>query len=184
MATTLRLATIDDIADVLTLHRRYQINTIDENDKTDGFITTAFDEKQLTELITKESGLFLAFIDTQLVGYAMAASWGYWSQWPMFAHMIKDLPNLTYQGLTLSTENSYQYGPICVDKSARGSGIFEALFDFALTEMARRYRVLITFINKINTRSFAAHTQKVQLDILQEFEYNNNQYYEMACLTN
>ena len=183
MQITLRTATLKDIEDVLALHARYQINTINDDDRKDGFITTAFDTTQLTDVIEKEKGLFLAVKDNRIVGYAMAASWQFWSQWPMFAYMIEQLPDLQYGGHTLTTENSYQYGPICVDKSVRGSGVFEALFNFALEKMAERYTVLVTFVNKINQRSFTAHTQKVHLDILQEFEYNNNHYYELVCLT-
>ena len=183
MNISLRTATHKDIDEVLALHARYQINTINDNDKKDGFITTAFDAAQLTELIEKENGLFVAIQGNRIVGYAMAASWHFWSQWPMFAYMIEQLPNLRYKGHILTTENSYQYGPICVDKSVRGSGAFEALFNFALAQMAERYEVLVTFINKVNKRSFAAHTQKITLDILQEFEYNKNHYYELVCLT-
>jgi hypothetical protein len=97
--------------------------------------------------------------------------------------MIKSLHELSYQGISLTIDNSYQYGPVCVDKSVRGQGVFEQLFEFSLAQMAGRFDVLVTFINKVNPRSFAAHTKKVKLDVLQEFEYNNNQYYELVCLT-
>lgn len=183
MACTFRTASINDIQEVLSLHARYQVDTINETDKKDGFITTAFTPEQLTALITKENGLFLALQDDRIVAYAMAASWGFWSQWPMFAHMIKGLPDLQYKTHVLSVDNSYQYGPICVDKSVRGSGVFEDLFEYALAQMAVKYTVLVTFVNKINPRSLAAHTQKAKLDVLQEFDYNNNHYYELVCLT-
>ena len=114
----------------------------------------------------------------------MAASWQFWSSWPMYAHMIKGLPELSYAGVKLNTDNSYQYGPICVDTSVRGNGAFEAIFEFSLAQMASRFEVLVTFINKINPRSYEAHVRKAGLEVIQEFEYNNNQYYELACLTN
>jgi hypothetical protein len=184
MQIEFRNATTNDIEDTLKLHYRYQVDSINEEDKKDGFITTAFDKEQLTELINKEQGLFIAVKDGEIIAYAMAASWGFWSRWPMFAHMIKDLSNLQYAGQTLNTDNSYQYGPVCVDKSVRGQGVFEGIFNYALQEMSKRYPILVTFINKINPRSYAAHTQKVDLDVIQEFEFNNNHYYELACLTN
>lgn len=178
-----RLARVEDIPQVLELHYRYQVDSIADEDKKDGFITTAFTEEQMRELIEKESGLSVVIKDGRIVAYAMAASWQFWSLWPMFAHMIKDLPNLEYNGYTLSTENSFQYGPVCVDKSVRGQGVFELVFNFSLKSMSSRYPVLVTFINKINPRSYAAHTQKVALDVIQEFSFNDNQYYELACLT-
>lgn len=179
----LRVATTDNIAEVLTLHYRYQVDSINADDKADGFITTAFTSEQLTDLIEQEQGLFIALQDGKIVAYAMAASWQFWSIWPMFVHMVEGLPALNYQGQGLNTENSYQYGPVCVDKSVRGAGVFEAIFEFALQQMSSRYPILVTFINKINPRSYAAHVQKAGLEVLQEFEFNNNQYFELACAT-
>jgi len=176
----IKIADLSDIEGVLKLHYKYQINSIAEQDKEDGFITTPFTGEQLTELINRENGLFVAIKDGEVVAYVMAASWQFWSAWPMFAHMIKGLPRLNYLGQSLSVDNSYQYGPICVDGSVRGTGVLEQIFDFARQEMEKRYPILVTFINKINTRSYEAHTRKLGLEVIQEFEYNKNEYYELV----
>jgi hypothetical protein len=110
----------------------------------------------------------------------MAASWQYWSIWPMFAFMIKGLPKLQYLGQTLSIDNSYQYGPICIDKAVRGTGVLEAIFDFARASMSKRYPILVTFVNRNNPRSYHAHTRKLGLQVIQEFEFNQNHYYELV----
>jgi hypothetical protein len=174
------IADLSDIDDVLALQNKYHIGSIKEEDKSSGFVTISFTRQQLSSLIQEESGLFIARNNGVLVAYAMSASWSFWVAWPMFAHMAKGLPELTFLGQPLSTENSYQYGPICVDQSARGSGVLALIFDFAREKMARRYPILVTFINKLNPRSFAAHTQKLGLRVIQEFEYNNNCYYELV----
>ena len=176
----LKIAQLSDIDEVLQLHYKYQINSINEEDKKDGFITTPFTKEELTKLINEEQGLFIVRIEDKVIAYVMCASWKFWSVWPMFAHMIKDLPNLQYLGQTLSVDNSYQYGPICVDKSVRGSGVLEELFDFARDQMSKRFPILVTFVNKINPRSYEAHIRKLKLEVIQEFEYNNNQYYELV----
>lgn len=176
----LKIAEIKDIENILKLHAKYQLATIAEVDKKDGFVTTGFSKEELADIITLEQGIFIAVEDDVVLGYVMSASWAYWSKWPMFAFMIKDLPKLTYLGQTLSVDNSYQYGPVCIDKSVRGSGLLEKLFDFALESMSKRYPILVTFVNKINERSFAAHKRKLGLDVIQEFEFNNNRYYEMV----
>ncbi|TGE06229.1 GNAT family N-acetyltransferase [Hymenobacter fodinae] len=176
----LLVADLADIDGVLTLHRKYQIDTIQEGDKKDGFVTTSFTREQLTKLIQEEQGLFIAKHEGAVVAYVMSASWQFWAAWPIFARMIADLPQLEYAGHQLSTENSYQYGPVCVDKAYRGSGLLERIFDFAREKMADRYPVLVTFINQINTRSYAAHTQKLGLEVIAEFDFNNNHYLELA----
>ena len=178
-----KVATIDDIESTLKLHAKYQLDTISDEDKKDGFVTTAFSYKDLEELITQEKGLFVAKKDDKVLAYAMSASWEFWSKWAMFEYMIEDLSNLEYLGQTLTTKNSYQYGPICIDKSLRGTSVLKDIFDFSLGHMSKKYPILITFINKNNPRSFQAHSRKLGLDILQEFNYNDNRYYEMACAT-
>lgn len=175
-----RIAERSDIDGVLELQKKYQVDTISEEDKVDGFVTTAFTYEALNNLITKEQGLFIAVQDSNVVAYVMAASWYYWSDWPFFRHMIKDLPNLTYMNVTINMENSYQYGPICIDKSVRGKGVLEKIYDFSREEMSKRYPILVTFINQVNPRSYEAHVRKLGLEIIQEFEYNNNQYYELV----
>ena len=175
-----KIAELSDIAGVLELHYRYQADSIPEEDKKDGFVTTAFTEEQLTDLVNKEKGLFIGIKDNEIVSYVMAASWQFWSIWPMFACMIKDLPNLQYLGRTLSIDNSYQYGPVCIDKKFRGTGILEEIFDFSREEMSKRYPILVTFVNKNNPRSYHAHTRKLGLEVIQEFEFNNNDYHELV----
>ncbi len=175
----LHTATLDDIDEVLELHSKYQIDSIAPEDKKDGFVTTAFTKEQLTQLINEEQGLFIARLHGKVVAYIMCGSWKFCSIWPIFTQMIQDLPNLHYLGHTITTENSYQYGPVCIDKSVRGSGVLEALFDFAREKMSKRYPILVTFINKINQRSFNAHS-RLGLEVITEFSFNNNNYYELV----
>ncbi len=176
----LKIAQLDDIDSILKLHFRYQVDSIEQEDKKDGFVTIAFTHEQLSNLITKEQGLFIAIEGNEVVGYAMSASWEFWTIWPMFVQMVKDLDDLEYLGKKLSVENSYQYGPVCIDKKFRGSGLLEKLFDFAREHMSKKYPILVTFVNKINHRSFVAHTKKLGLTVIKEFEFNGNSYYELV----
>jgi hypothetical protein len=93
------------------------------------------------------------------------------------------LPQLIYQGQQITASNSFQYGPICVDRSSRGSQVFPELFDLMRSSFAPKFPIGVTFINKINERSFAAHTRKLNLDIIDEFEFNGNSFYTLAFLT-
>lgn len=178
----LKTAELSEI-DVLKLYYKYQIDSIKNEDKADGFVTTPFTKEQMIDLIQNENGLFIAKKEGEVVAYVMAASWDFWSKWPMFEFMMNNLPNIKYKGYSLTKDNSYQYGPICIDKTVRGTGVLEKIFEFAKNKMASRYPILVTFVNKINERSYQAHTRKLGLDVIQEFTFNNNQYYEMAYLT-
>jgi hypothetical protein len=179
----LSVANVADIEQVTELLKRYQVATISEEDKKDGFVTTLLTYEQMVALIEQEQGLFVARQKGKVVAFVMAASWQFWAPWPLFEHMIGRLGEYEFAGQVLTVENSYQYGPICVDVSVRGSGVLEALFAFALKQMSLRFDVLVTFVNKINPRSYAAHTRKLGLQVLNEFTFNNNHYYWMVCAT-
>ncbi len=125
----------------------------------------------------------LACDGDRIVGYAMAASWKYWSAWPLFQHMINDLPNMVYMGETLTQENSYQYGPIAVHTDYRGTNVFPNLFEASRLEMKKKYPIMVTFINKINPRSLRAH-EKIEVEVIKEFQFNNNNYYALGYDTN
>lgn len=175
-----RNATIEDIPAISELQKKYHVTTINEEDKPDGFVTTLFTEEQFKELIEKENGISIACDGDKIVAYVMAASWEYWSKWPLFQHMIEDLKNTVYMGQILTTKNSYQYGPICIDKDYRGTEVLTKIFDFSRIQMSKRYPILITFINHINPRSYYAHTKKLGLDVIKSFVFNNNNYYELG----
>lgn len=174
-----RNAKKEDIPWVAQLQKRYHISTISEADRPDGFVTTLFTEAQFSQLIEKEKGLAIATHGGEVVGYAMAASWDYWSTWPLFQHMIADLPNTQFLGHWLSREDSYQYGPICIDKAFRGASVLPNLFEFSRRQMVSRYPILITFINQANPRSYRAH-EKLGLEVIKAFSFNDNQYYELG----
>ena len=76
-----------------------------------------------------------------------------------------------------------RYGPVCIDKRYRGTGIFEKLFALSLESMANRFPYMVTFINQINPRSYAAHTKKAKMTESGTFDWNNNHYWLMAIQT-
>ena len=175
-----RNATIEDIPAIAELQERYHVSTIKEEDKAGGFVTTLFTDQQFKELIEEENGVAIACDGDKVVAYVMAGSWKFWSAWPLFEHMIKDLPNTEYLGQVLTTENSYQYGPVCIDKEYRNMDVLPNIFEYSRIEFSKRYPILITFINQINGRSYNAHVNKLHMEVIKPFVLNNNNYYELG----
>lgn len=130
-------ANLEDIPGILALLSANHVNNVEN--KADGFVTTNTTAEQLAALITKENGVTIAKEDWKTLAFAMAGSWEFWSEWPFFAYMIEQLPNFSFEGQTLTTQNSYQYGPVCIDKSVRGTGLFEKVFYASLASMKDRY---------------------------------------------
>jgi hypothetical protein len=57
------------------------------------------------------------------------------------------------------------------------------LFETMRSSFSARFPIGITFINKANSRSLAAHTRKLNLEIIDEFKFNGNSYYGLGFWT-
>ena len=175
-----RLGTSADVEGILALQELYLYRNLSDEERKEGFVTTPFTIPQLEEVI-QERGLFVAENDdSKIVAYAFGASWKYFEQWEIFNYMVSRFPKLSFDGREITIENSFQYGPVCIDKKYRGTGLLKLIFEEMRLELLKRYPISITFINKINPVSENAHTKKLGWKIIDEFEFNNNQYIGLA----
>lgn len=175
-----RLAYKQDIEGVLLLQEKYLYRNLSEDERKQGFVTTPFTTSQLEEII-RLNGLCIAENETnEVVAYAFAGSWKYFEQWDIFKLMIARLPQLSFNENKITTENTFQYGPICIDKKYRGTGLLNQLFEEMRIEFYKKYPISITFINKVNIISIKAHNKKLGWVIIDEFEFNNNTYISLA----
>jgi hypothetical protein len=171
-----------DVDGILALQSRNLYSQLSPTELAGGFVTTPFTPELLRELIV-QNGAFVAESEDKIVGYLLAADWTFFSQWEIFRVMVDRLPDLRFQGREITIDRSFQYGPICIDRAMRGSDIFPQLFNLMRSSFTPRFLVGVTFINKLNQRSFAAHTRKLDLEIIDEFEFEGNSFYTLAFLT-
>lgn len=177
-----RLGNAEDIDGVLLLQEKNLVTNLNEEQKKNGFVTTPFTAAQLEELISRD-GLFVLQDGPDIQGYVAAAGWDYFAGRPMFDTMIELFGSIEYKGTIISKDNSFQYGPICIDSRLRGTDAFPILFHEMRKEMSKRFLIGTTFINKLNERSYQAHIRKVNIDVINEFTFNNNNYYGLAFET-
>jgi hypothetical protein len=182
MLSTIRIGNETDIQGILDLQTLNLYTNISPTELASGFVTTPFTPDLLKELFL-QSGVFVSENDGQILGYLLGGDWSFFSQWDIFKVMIDRLPKLEFQNRIITVDNSFQYGPICIDQSIRGSKVFPQLFDLMRLSFAPKFPIGVTFINKLNERSFAAHTRKLELEIIDEFEFNGNSFYTLAFLT-
>lgn len=170
------IAKTTDIEGILALQELYLVSNMTEEEKAAGFVTTPFSVEQLQEVINQE-GLFIAKDNFKIIAYIFAASWQYFSQWLIFNHMTPLLPSLSFKDFKMTDRNTFQYGPICIDKKYRGNGLINPFFDFMRIHLMKRFPISITFINKTNMPSQKAHVEKLKWAIIGDFEFNNNNYF-------
>lgn len=185
----IRHATVADMPGIRALLKKYHRDTISDKDRPGGFVTTAITDEQLTDLIEKENGVMIivrpqaAPSPDEVLAFCFAAPWEFWKSWPLFAYMIEIMPEYEFEGKKIVVEETYQYGPICVDTSIRGTGAFADLFYASLTDFKDRFPVMITFVNSINGRSENAHNNKAHMQTIGTFDFNDNHYLMMAIRT-
>jgi hypothetical protein len=182
MSLIIRVAQESDFDDILDLQSRNLYVNLPPTELAGGFVTTPFTVDLLRRLLS-QIGVFIAEDNGIISGYLLAGDWEFFSQWEIFQMMLDRLPELRFQGREITADNSFQYGPICIDRSSRGSEIFPQIFDLMRSNFAPKFPIGVTFINKLNQRSFAAHTRKLDLKIIDEFELNGNSFYTLAFWT-
>lgn len=177
---TTRIGNLQDISGILSLQERYLYRNLNEAEREKGFVTTPFTVSQIEEII-QQNGIFVAKNEAgSIIAYAFAGSWKYFEQWEIFNFMVARFPNLSFHGKPITTENSFQYGPVCIAESYRGKGLLNQLFEEMRIEFYKKYPLSITFINKVNAISEHAHTKKLGWEIIDEFEFNSNHYIALA----
>ena len=175
----LPLAKLDDIQGVLALQELYLVSNLSEEEKKSGFVTTPFSIEQLAHVINNE-GLFIAKDDHKIIAYIFAESWHFFSQWPIFEHMISLFPKLSFLDFEINSTSSFQYGPICIDKKYRGKGLINSLFELMRIHLAKKYPLSLTSINKTNAPSLKAHTEKLKWTVIGDFQFKGNDYFILA----
>ncbi|MGB3344030.1 MAG: GNAT family acetyltransferase [Aequorivita sp.] len=175
-----RIGKKGDIDGMLSLQEKYLYRNLTETERLSGFVTTPFTVGQI-EGILEQNGLFVAVNEKDIIiAYAFAGSWKYFEQWEIFNFMVSRFPQLSFQGKEITTANSFQYGPVSIEKEYRGKGVLNLIFEEMRLEFIKKYPISITFINKVNTISLKAHTKKLGWEIIDEFQFNNNTYIGLA----
>lgn len=175
----IRKATNADISGILELQSANIFNNLSIEERKNGFVTTPFTIDLIEEIILQD-GLFIAIEDKRLVSYVFAGNWEYFSHWDIFKYMITRFPDLKFQGKVITTENSFQYGPICIDVNYRGKGLINLIFEEMRLQLKEKYRISLTFINALNIPSTKAHTEKLGWEIIDRFEFNGGNYLGLA----
>ena len=175
-----RIGNKNDITGILSLQEKYLFRNLTDEERKSGFVTTPFTVNQIEEII-KQNGIFVADNENDvIIAYAFAGSWKYFEQWEIFNFMVSRFPKLSFHGREITTENSFQYGPVCIDKAYRGKGLLNLIFEEMRIEFFKKYPISVTFINKVNEISEKAHTKKLGWVIIDEFEFNDKTYIGLA----
>jgi hypothetical protein len=168
-----------DFEGILRLQHQNLLTTLRGEDLSQGFLTIELTREQLHK-INSELGIFVALQDKKVIGYLMAESLEFAVGYPLIAHLFSRLTEFKYDGVILSSRKLFVYGPVCIDREHRGRRILEELFKVMLRALQGEYDVGVAFVSALNPRSFNAHTNKLGMRMIDEFEFIGQKYWTIA----
>ena len=144
---------------------------LEESERADGFLSVDFGPDQVIK-INRNIPIVVGDFGQSLAGFLMGSTLSQSAQIPILARMIECYDTLRFDGRFLDEYRSYVYGPVCVDRSVRGQGVLESLFEECLSQLAGRFEVGVLFISAENQRSIEAHRRKLGMACVGDFEFN------------
>jgi len=176
----IRKALLTDIAAIVQLERAHvDDELLGSNNQLHAHSLKKGEVSQLINqhwfLVAEEQG--------QIIGYVMAAKWSFLSAQPLYRHIIEKLKFAEFEGQALSTTNTCQYGPVWIQASKRGQGVFSALVTELKKQVCDTFPFMVTYVAADNARSLAAHQQKAAMIEIDQFCFEQRDYCLLATAT-
>jgi hypothetical protein len=168
-----------DFPGVLALQTQNLRKNLDEVQQLQGFLSVEYGEPDLTA-INAELGIYVAVENDRLLAYAMAETNDFAAQVPLIAHMASRFPSASLDGKAIPLFRTFIYGPVCIDRDARGRGVLSGLLQAISGALRAHFDIGIAFISRINVHSYHAHVRKNNMIVIDEFEFDGRQFWAVA----
>jgi len=159
MITYKRASTLAELEQILELQRNNLLTLISsEEKKMEGFLTIQHDFDLLNKM-NKVCPHIIAKEDEKVVGYALCMHPKFENEIDLLKPMFKEITKTLQQRKSDNPlfNNYIVMGQICIDKSYRKQGIFRKLYANMLQEIQPTFNIIITEVDRKNTRSLEAH---------------------------
>ena len=123
-----------------------------------GFVTVEHSLDVLAKMHTLLPSV-VAHENDSLVGYALSMATECSELIPVLRPLFDVLGRIELDGRLLADRPFYVMGQVCVAKTHRGLGVFDALYAAHRQSYASRFELLVTEISERNTRSLRAHAR-------------------------
>lgn len=178
----IRRAKTSDIAALAALEQQHLQDELAADKRDNSLQGQSFSQADLTTLVNQH-WVVVAEVEGEIMGYVIAGRWSFFKQWPIYRNLLNRLPRLEYERAKLTEKNCCQYGPIWIDSRHRGKGIFESLVAFVKKQVGNELAYMLTFIAEDNVGSFAAHTRKGGMQVVDYISFDGRDYYLLVLPT-
>lgn len=179
---TIRLATKADVPALTALNDRYYVGHLDESERSEGFLSMLLPARWFNDAIDAD-GVHVAEVDGAVVGFIGM------TEAPPRAEVrdqtitaaILDLARVVeFHGQPIAQQRFALRGPVLIDESARGMGIYSAFNAVTRAAYRDRFDVGVLFVSADNPRSLHTTTTKLGASPLADFTVDGRQYVLLA----
>lgn len=151
------VTTDEELQQIVELsHLNQKANVTEEEKSKEGFISWEYSYELLKQM-QDQCPHIIVKDGEKLAGYALVAMKEAKAFHVDLAAMINKLETLLYNGKALADYNYYVMGQVCVDKTYRGQGVFDMLYQHHKTVLKYQFDFVVTEISTNNPRSIRAH---------------------------
>lgn len=179
MAIQFRRARPQDYTEILALQSANFFAHLTEEERKEGFLSAQFTPQQ-TAQIAEDLGTMLAVVDDRVAGFLCAFRNEFETGSPVIAEMIASYDRLTFEGRSLSSFQSYIYGPVCIGKDYRRRGLLRGLYEAQKQDLAGRFDIGVAFVARNNPHSLKAHVGGLGMVEAGDFSVKDNRYATLA----
>lgn len=181
-AFTIRLAGPTDIAALMGLETRYHISNLDPGQRADGYMSILHSARWFTDAIGAR-GIHVAESDSAVKGFIVvspAPTRVDPGVGPITRSVLELAEVLDFRGIPIARQRWAFRGPVLIDTSLRGQGIYNAFNDVTRAAYRDRYDIGVLFVAVDNPRSLHTTTTKLGAQVLAEFDADGRRYHFLA----
>ena len=168
-----------DIEQIIAIQNQNLLGKVAEADLKDGFVQGEFTEADFKNFDNDVAGM-VAEDNEQLAGYLCTSHLELHQGKELLKFIARRTESIDFEGRILSRCKIVMTGPICIAKSQRGKVIFESIYNSFFDTVGADFDVAICFVDNANPRSLAAHVSKLQMRVVDEFQFNGRTYNLLA----
>ncbi|WP_242203788.1 GNAT family N-acetyltransferase [Aestuariivivens insulae] len=147
-----RVKTAQELNQILELQQsNLPQNLANIEKETEGFVTVTHSFELLKQM-NDACPHIIAKYNGKVIGYALCMTTDFKVKIPVLIPMFNEIESVIPKHLSYVI-----MGQICIDKTARGQGVFRGLYQFMAQELKNDFKAIITEVDIKNTRSLNAH---------------------------
>ena len=175
----IRRAQAGDWDAVLALQEANLHDNLPAAERADGFLSVRFRREQF-EQMNAGGAVVVAADGSRVTGYACCSTQAFNRGVLIIEAMVAAFPRLSLIGRPLASDATAIYGPVCVNRRDRGTGVFRAMSAGLKAELKGRFETAAGFIAKSNARSLSAHVEGARMSLVGEFDFGGQAYWIVA----